>query len=351
MKKKIYAWACDFSSFRGEGILARSFAIDLSVKKKIDIYVNSPENFYFIKKGKIKKTSKNKNNNKNINFKFFENYFWPIKGIFYLWKLYFQKKKIMYLNFMPLWNFFLFYFLPPRILIGPITGFNPKKKIDNYSSLIRLILIPFFFKLSMLVAFKRFKNLIFSTNLLEKNFLNKRSNNLYFNYLISSNLNKKISVYKNKKIDFLIYNRNYSVKEHYKLKNLTIYLLKKNYNVHCVGHKLNLKNLKNHSIISREKVQKLLKITKLVISSPENPYSLFTLDAIKMGSKILFDNKYKKQLSFLKYNSKQYINLDNPNYKHIEKIIKQKKNINKLDLKKLISLKKKNAEYFKNIIV
>ena len=70
-----------------------------------------------------------------------------------------------------------------------------------------------------------------------------------------------------------------------------------------------------------------------------------------MGSKILFDNKYKKQLSFLKYNSKQYINLDNPNYKHIEKIIKQKKNINKLDLKKLISLKKKNAEYFKNIIV
>ena len=105
MKKKIFAWACDFSSFRGEGILARSFAIDFSKKKKLDIYIKTPENFYHIKKGKLKKITKN--NNKNINFRLLENYFWPIKGILYLWKLYFEKKKIMYLNFMPLWNFLL----------------------------------------------------------------------------------------------------------------------------------------------------------------------------------------------------------------------------------------------------
>ena len=113
-----------------------------------------------------------------------------------------SKKKIMYLNFMPLWNFILFYFLPPKVLIGPITGFNPKKKIDNYSSLIRLILIPFFFKLSMLIIFKRFNNLMFSTNLLEKNFSNRRGKNLYFNYLISSNLNKELSFNKKKKLIF-----------------------------------------------------------------------------------------------------------------------------------------------------
>ena len=45
MKQKIFAWACDFSPFRGEGILARSFAIDFSIKKKIDIYIKSPETF------------------------------------------------------------------------------------------------------------------------------------------------------------------------------------------------------------------------------------------------------------------------------------------------------------------
>ena len=121
--------------------------------------------------------------------------------------------------------------------------------------------------------------------------------------------------------------------------------------MHCVGHNLDIKKLKNHNIISRKKVKKLLELTKLVISSPENPYSLFTLDAIKMGCQILFDNKYRKQLPFLKYNSKQYINLDNQNYKHIENVIKNKNNINQLDLKKINSLKKKNLEYFKNIIV
>ena len=349
MKKKIFAWACDFSSFRGEGILARSFATEFSLKKKIDIFIKTPENIYFVKKGKIKNITKK--NNKNINFKFLENYFWPIKGIIYLWKLYFKKKKIMYLNFIPLWNFLLFYFLPPKVLIGPVTGFNPKQKIESYSNLIRLILIPLFFKLSTLVIFKRFKNLIFSTNLLEKNFSKTFSSKIYFNYLVSSNLNKKIKVYKNKKIDLLIYNRKYSVKEHYKLRKLIIHLLKRNYIVHCVGHNLDIKNLKNHNTISREKVQKLLKLTKLVISSPENPYSLFTLDAITMGSKVLFDNKYKKKLFFLKYNSKQYIDLDNPNYNKIEKIIKQKKNINQLDLYELDSLKKKNLEYFNNIII
>ena len=349
MKKKLFAWACDFSSFRGEGILARSFAIEFSVKKKIDIYIKTPENFYHVKKGKIRKITKEIN--KDINFRLLENYFLPIKGILYLWKLYFQKKKIMYLNFMPLWNFLLFYFLPPGVLIGPITGFNPKKKIDNFSSLIRSILIPFFFKLSMLVIFKRFKNLIFSTNLLEKNFSKSYECNLYFNYLITSNLFKKINISKKKNIDLLIYNRNYSVKEHYRLKNLIIYLLKKNYKVHCVGHILNLKNLINHKIISRKKVQQLLKYTKLIISSPENPYSLFTLDAINMGSKVLFDNKYKRQLSFLKYNSNQFIDLANPNFKFIEKIIKKKSNINRLHLKNLILLKNKNLEYFKNISV
>ena len=65
MKNKIFAWACDFSSFRGEGILARNFAIDLSLRKKIEICVKSPENLYYIKKGKIKKITKN--DNKDIN--------------------------------------------------------------------------------------------------------------------------------------------------------------------------------------------------------------------------------------------------------------------------------------------
>ena len=69
---------------------------------------------------------------KIINFNLIENYYWPIIGILYLWIKHFKSKKILYLNFIPLWNFLLFYFFFQKTLIGPITGFLPKKKIENF---------------------------------------------------------------------------------------------------------------------------------------------------------------------------------------------------------------------------
>ena len=349
MKKKIFSWACDFSSFRGEGILARSFACDLSTIKKIDIYVKSPENSYFVKDGKINKITNNLN--KKINFGLFQNYLWPVYGILYLWIKYIKKEKILYLNFMPLWNFLLFYFLPPKTIIGPITGFIPKKKIDNFSNIIRIILIPLFYKLSLIIIFKRFKSLIFSTDLLKKKFLKKDHFKLHFNYLISSNLNKIKFSSKKRKIDLLVYNRNYTVKEHYKLNNLIKFLLQKNYRVHCIGDNLKIKGLKNYNIINRDKVKKLLKNTKLVISSPENPYSLFTLDALNMGAKVLFDKKYKNRLFFIKYNSKHYINLDKQNYNKIEKEIKNKTNQMILNTYEINSIKRGVLNHFNNILI
>ena len=350
MKKKVYAWACDFSSFRGEGILARNFALDLSNIKSVDIYVKSPENTYFVSNGKIKKT--NDLEKKKINFGLFENYSWPVIGIFYLWNLHMQNKKIIYLNFMPLWNFLLFYFLPPKTIVGSITGFIPKKKIENIAGLIRIILIPFFYKLSLIVIFKRFQSIIFSTDLLRSIFLKKNYSKTYFNYLVYSNLKSKKIIYKNKKIDLLIYNRNYSVKEHHKLNNLISYLLKKGYKVCCIGDKLTkIIGLKNYGVVSRMKAKKLLQKTKLIISSPENPYSLFTMDALNMGAKVLFDKKYEKKLSFINYNPAHYINLDNQNYLQIEKAIKMKKNYNKFNNQAINLLKERVLNYFKKIVI
>ncbi len=351
MKKiTIFAWACDFSSFRGEGILARNFAKDISNIKKVNIFVKTPDNTYFVSNGEIKKSKKNEK--KIINFSLFENYYWPLFGIFYLWINYLQSKKVLYLNFIPLWNFLLFYFLPPKTLIGPITGFLPKKKIENISALIRIILVPFFYRLSMFVIFKRFKSLLFSTDLLSSMFLKRDYHKLNFNYLLFSNLKINGKSVKNKKIDLLIYNRNYSVKEHFKLNNLIKYLLKKGYSVSCVGDKINnIKGLKNLGIISRAKVKKLLKITRLIISSPENPYSLFTIDALNMGTKVLFDKKYQKKLSFLNYNSNHYINIDDQNFSKIEKVIKNKSYKINLNYKMLNSLNKRILNYLKKIVI
>jgi len=345
--KHIVAWACDFSPFRGEGILARNFAKDLSKQKKINILVKTPSDTFFIKNGKIK--NKIENSKKKINFDFFQNYLWPIYGILFLWKQYLKKNKVLYLNFMPLWNFLLFYFLPPKTVIGPITGFIPKKKIDNISSLIRIILIPIFYKFSLLIIFKRFNSLIFSTDLLKKKFFKKDYSKLHFNYLIASSIKKPKKTKLKRNIDFLVYNRNYSVKEHYKLNKLIRHLIEKNFTVNCVGDTLNIKGLKNYGIVSRKKTLDLLQQTKLILSSPENPYSFFNIDALNMGVKVIFDRKYKNKLDYLIFNPKHFVNFDDQNYNKFTKLIINRRDYNRVNYRYLKLTKKRIFNHFKNI--
>ena len=42
---------------------------------------------------------------------------------------YIFNRKVLYLNYIPLWNFLIFIFLPPNSLIGPITGTIKKKNL------------------------------------------------------------------------------------------------------------------------------------------------------------------------------------------------------------------------------
>ena len=45
---------------------------------------------------------------------------------------------ICYVNFLPLWNFFLFMFLPKQTILGPITGSVYKKRIKDTIPIINL---------------------------------------------------------------------------------------------------------------------------------------------------------------------------------------------------------------------
>ena len=75
---KFYYWANDTRKNSGEGILALNF-LNL-LKKKFT-------NHKFINLNKLKK----KNN-------FFYNYFTPFFGVILIWKYYFKRKKISYIN-------------------------------------------------------------------------------------------------------------------------------------------------------------------------------------------------------------------------------------------------------------
>ena len=105
-KNNLYIWTCDFSKYTGEGNLGRLF-----VKTKLKKY-----NTIIVKK---------KFNKSLLNHKYVQ----PFVGIYYCWIYYLCRKKVCYLNYLPLWNIFIFLLLPPKTILGPITGGASIKKI------------------------------------------------------------------------------------------------------------------------------------------------------------------------------------------------------------------------------
>ena len=166
MKKKcIHYWASDSSNKSGEGKLAR-------------LYID------FLKKDKKTKINKIKSNKKNklINYKYIS----PFIGIFHCWNLFIKKEKVAYINYLPLWNPIIFILLPPKTIIGPITGgalFN-KKNYTDY--LIRKYLFLILYKISEFFLNLRSQQILFSTDLLKKYISKKTLSKSEFNFVFKS---------------------------------------------------------------------------------------------------------------------------------------------------------------------
>lgn len=280
--KKVFFWACDYSSNTGEGRLGR-----LYIKK-------------FTKKFKIKPIRINPLNKKLFNYKYIS----PFIGVLIVWYYFLKKKKIIYLNYLPYWNFLLFLLLPPSTEIGPITGgaSYSKKSKDYY---FRKLIFPILYLLSGMILRLRFNNLIFSTDLLKKRLSNKLIKKSKFNFIFHEiNELKKV---KNKDINFLFYFRKHKNKEYSFPFKFVNKLLLNNYSVNIIGDKMNLKKVKNYGFLTHDKVIKLLNRTRYTVVSNENIFSFFTIDAINNDVKLLVDFKmynsikhYKKK--FIKFN-------------------------------------------------
>ena len=170
--EKIYCWACDISKNTGEGNLAHIFLKNLGTNYNICIFdlqkLNVTNSFLF----------------KIFSYKYIS----PFVGLIFCWFFFFQKKKVSYINYLPLWNCILFIFLPPQTILGPITGGANFK--NNNKLFVRKYIFPLLYKISEIFINFRLKRINFSTDLL-KPFLKKstiaKSN---FNYIFNL-VNKK----------------------------------------------------------------------------------------------------------------------------------------------------------------
>ena len=290
-KDTFVCWACDFSRNTGEGLLGRAFIGYFNKQNKCKANVI-----------KIKR-----------NFFFQYKYFSPLVGVVILWYFFLKKKKVIYLNYLPLWNFLIFLLLPPRTILGPITGgakFDNSNQINHF---IRKYIFPTLYIISEYIILLRFENLIFSTDLLKKKLKKETIEKSKFNFVLNTVKisNKKYS----KENKFLIYNRNHQNKK-YQILNKTIKkLVNVGFKVEIVGDKLHLNSVKNHGFIPHRKVLNLLKRTRYSIVSSENIFSLFTIDCINNNVKLLI---YDKIYDSIKYHKKYFVRYNiNINFKKL----------------------------------
>ena len=275
IKNILYVWASDYAENSGEGKLARIFVKYLKDEKN-----------YKIRKNKISKKMYNK-------------YLSPFIGILYCWKNYLKNKKVGYVNYLPLWNFFIFLLLPPKTILGPITGgakYSNSYKLNFY---IRKYLFPLFYKISEFFLLIRSTEINFSTNLLKNNLSNKLKQKSEFDFLLKNIVIKKFNN-KQKKIDLILYYRKHTNKESFFPNTFIRKVAASGLKTCVIGDKLNIKNIKNYGYLKNNDVQKLQSLSKFTIVSGENIYSIFTVECLLNDVKVLIDKKHYKQTSYLK---------------------------------------------------
>ena len=317
-------------------------------KKQKKIFIKSTEGTFFVNNGLIRKLNTSSKNKARLNLSFFENYLYPIYGIIYLWINYFKRRGICYLNFLPLWNTFLFILLPPNTHLGPITGFIYKQKVFNINSFFRKYILSILFKININILYKRQNIIYFSTDLLKPLIKKKFRNKVYFNYLLQLVSIKKYNQKKN--IDLLIYNRNYSVKNNFLRNKLLQSIINFKLKIIVVGDYLSENKIKNLGFVSRKKISSLLEKTKFIINTGENPYNIFTIDAFNNNVNIIYEDIFLDKIKFFSKNKLNFLDFKD--------IIKNKiffKNKKKFFLKpssitkNYSVLKQENFSYFNKV--
>ncbi|WP_440919328.1 hypothetical protein [Candidatus Pelagibacter sp.] len=305
MKKKIFIWCSDIQNNNGEGILANKYLDDL--KKYNKNYI------FYVKTLSSSKTKFLRSVLGNTADRFL----FPFFGVLYLWFVFIfkQQKKICYVNYLPLWNFILFMFLPPKTILGPITGGSKylKKPYTNY--FLRKFILNFLCLISVQILKLRNNKLLFSTDLLKNKFINfkKKKFNYVFKDFKFEDKNLK------RKYDIIFYIRSHSNKNTFQSIELANSLSNK-FKIVTIGKKIRNKNIINMGNLSKKDLNKILQKTKCSFLSSENIYSFFSLDCLSNGVHVFYHNSYRPLINLKK-------NMTPINYyrnQALKKIIKKK---------------------------
>ena len=340
----IFTWTSDCEDFTGEGLLARCFIKKIfQNKNKVRIFSNNNDFEFNFGKFSVIKKKKFKNN-------FNSKYLMPYFGIFLIWYYHLKGKKTAYINYLPLWNFLIFIFLPKKTILGPITGgiyYDDRKFL---SKIIRKFFFPFLYNISIKILFYKYKYVFFSTSMLKKYVSKKYLKRCIFNIALlayQSNISSRIE----KKIDFIFYYKKHPNKSNEFIIKIIDLLLLKKYKIYVAGDFLQNKCVKNLGFLPKEKFLIYIKKSKFSINNGENFLSLFAIDCYASSTIVFYNNLLDFNENF---NTKYFIPINFANvsnsYKRINNIVKKRKVFKKFDDTKIINKRHQIENYISEYI-
>ena len=193
-------------------------------------------------------------------------------------------------------------FLPPKTILGPITGGSKYLKKPYLNFYLRHIVLNFFCMLSIQILKLRQNKLLFSTDLLKYKFNNFK--NVKFNYVFKDF--KFIDKNQNRKFDIIFYLRSHKNKNTLLNINLANSLSEK-FNVITIGEKIKNKNIINLGNINKNNLYNILQKTKYSLLSAENIYSFFALDCLSNGVHVFYHNTSKPLINLKKYDTSKLL--------------------------------------------
>jgi hypothetical protein len=338
IKYNVFVWSSDYETFTGEGLLARCF-VENYFQNGESIKIRSNNSEYLLKKSYFFLRENKYFSN------FLTKYIYPFYGILLIWYYHFRGKQTCYVNYLPLWNFFIFILLPKKTILGPITGNIFRNDVYSFNTFFRKKIFPIFYFISLKIIFSKYKNVIFSTDNLKEIIPKKNIKFCLFNFCLLFFNQRKFN---RKKIDFLFYFRKHPLKSNLFITYMIKRLASLNLNIAVVGDKFIYSNVKNYINIPRSRLLKLLDQTRYSIVSGDNFYSLFFLDCLSCNV-ISFVNK---ELQSNKNISSSYIkplNFNNceTSFREVKRIFYlKKKNSKEILLNNFLLKEQKNILHF-----
>ncbi len=294
----VVVWASDFEGIGGEGVLA-----NLVVNALVAgfpgraIIVVSPYAIHAMRSGKPSHirainpfglpplTSAHQDNRQT----FFTKYIVPFAGACFLRSIA-KRRKTMYLNYLPLWNFLLLLLIPRSSVLGPVVGGYPpavsmRQLVKKPAVLVRGALMPLCYFAGAAVITRKFPLLVLGNPCTYRFFPASYRRNILFSCvnILAARATTVADRPEMPAYDVFFYLRGHPSRHPEASRTLLAEISRLGYKVCVAGDLANVPGVTDKGYVPHERLLRLLVDSASFVCLSDNLFAITTIEALALG--------------------------------------------------------------------